>query len=153
MDVVIEILKWTAVIFVAGFVGQFGKSLTLWMLRRAQEKKANKAKAKVAPAIEEKAPGPVEPANPEQEKTDKKAAKAEKKRLKKEAKAEEKRAKEEAKVSVELPADEPDTAERKILDEAFEAVDSAYEDRPPHVPRRESSPPSEEPDEPEPMLE
>jgi hypothetical protein len=153
MDVVIEILKWTTVIFVAGFIGQFGKSLTLWLLKRARERKANEAKAKVAPAMEKKAPGPVEPLIPEQEKLDKKAAKAEMKRLKKEAKAEEKRAKEEAKAGVELPADEPDTAERRILDEAFEAVDSAYEDRPPHVTRRESPEPAEEPDKPEPMLE
>jgi len=37
VDTVLEILKWTALVFIAGLVGQVGKSLTLWLMARAKE--------------------------------------------------------------------------------------------------------------------
>jgi hypothetical protein len=39
MDIILEILKWVLVILVAGFIGQFGKSLSLQVIDYYRKKK------------------------------------------------------------------------------------------------------------------
>jgi len=39
MDTVIEILKWVMLILLAGFIGQFGKSMSLRVIHYFQDKK------------------------------------------------------------------------------------------------------------------
>lgn len=66
MDVVLQVLMWLGLAFLAGFVGQFGKSLTLKLLAR------RRAASGAAPAPDY-----------ERSKLEKKRAKAELKRSKK----------------------------------------------------------------------
>ena len=46
MDTAIEIMKWALLILLAGFIGQFGKSLSLRVIHYFQDKK----KKKISPA-------------------------------------------------------------------------------------------------------
>jgi len=39
MDIIFEVLKWVAVILVAGFIGQFGKSFSLHVIAYYKKKK------------------------------------------------------------------------------------------------------------------
>jgi hypothetical protein len=48
MDTAIEIIKWALLILLAGFIGQFGKSLSLRVIHYFQDKK----KKKISPAAE-----------------------------------------------------------------------------------------------------
>jgi cell shape-determining protein MreC len=50
MDIAIEILKWVLLILLAGFIGQFGKSLSIRVLHYFQDKrrKSNSPVAEVA---------------------------------------------------------------------------------------------------------
>jgi hypothetical protein len=43
MDTAIEILKWVLLILLAGFIGQFGKSLSLRLIHYFQDKRGKKA--------------------------------------------------------------------------------------------------------------
>ena len=71
MDVVLEVLMWVALVFAAGVVSQFGKSLTLKILERRRERRRLDA----APQGQASAK--------EAQKAEKKAAKAAVKQLKK----------------------------------------------------------------------
>jgi hypothetical protein len=70
VDVVLEILKWTALVFIAGLVGQVGKSLTLWLMGRAKE-----GRSRGAPDSESPPPQPSQKALKAAAKIEKKAAK------------------------------------------------------------------------------
>ena len=39
MDIILEVLKWVLVILIAGFIGQFGKSLSLHLIDYYKKKK------------------------------------------------------------------------------------------------------------------
>ena len=39
MDIIFEVLKWVVVILIAGFIGQFGKSLSLHVIASYKKKK------------------------------------------------------------------------------------------------------------------
>ena len=39
MDIIFEVLKWVLVILIAGFIGQFGKSLSLHVIAYYKKKK------------------------------------------------------------------------------------------------------------------
>jgi hypothetical protein len=85
MDTVLDILQWIAVIFLAGLVGQLGKSLTLRIL--------GELKARRNPA-EGAAAAPLHGASgPEGKDANKARVKEEKKALKAQHKAEKKRRK------------------------------------------------------------
>jgi len=80
MDLALQILGWVALAFLAGFIGQFGKSLTERLLARRRERR------------DEARPGAPEPlqaleaapaGDKERAKIEKKQAKAEYKRRKK----------------------------------------------------------------------
>jgi hypothetical protein len=71
VDVVLEVLMWVALVFAAGVVGQFGKSLTLKILERRRERRRLQAGPQ--------AQAPTKDA----QKAEKKAAKAAVKQLKK----------------------------------------------------------------------
>ncbi len=45
MDVLLQILMWVGLAFLAGFIGQFGKSLTLRMLERRRAGAARQTEA------------------------------------------------------------------------------------------------------------
>ena len=45
MDIVADILKWVIVILIAGFIGQFGKSLSLHIIDSYKKKKAKATSA------------------------------------------------------------------------------------------------------------
>jgi hypothetical protein len=79
VEILLEVLKWVAIVFVAGAIGQFGKSLTLKILENRRRKAAAVGEAP-APA------GPTPGAaglTKEEAKAAKKARKAEAKRRKK----------------------------------------------------------------------
>jgi hypothetical protein len=48
MDTAIEIIKWALLILLAGFIGQFGKSLSLRVIHYFQDK----TKKNMSPAVE-----------------------------------------------------------------------------------------------------
>ena len=94
----LRIAKWVLIVLVAGFIGQFGKTLAKHLMEKARLKKKG-----LSPTVEEtpsitgrarieNTPGPQEPLpsaiSPEERtKHDKKLAKAQVKQKKKEAKA------------------------------------------------------------------
>ena len=69
----LTIIKWVIIVFIAGFIGQFGKSLTKQFLRWLRERKAKK---KPVQALKEKPSKKLS-------KLEKKRQKVELKRLKK----------------------------------------------------------------------
>ncbi len=81
MDILLEVLKWAALVFVAGMIGQLGKTVTLKTLERRRRSRDQGA-----------APRPAEAP------TDAAAAKAAKKAIKAQVKARKK-----------APAEEPDS--------------------------------------------
>jgi len=85
VDVLLEILKWVLIVFVAGVIGQLGKSLTLKILdERRKKKEAAGAQSTEPPLV----PLPAKSAAP-----DAKTAKELTKQQKKTAKAQQKRRK------------------------------------------------------------
>jgi len=52
MDTALEILKWVLLILLAGFIGQFGKSLSLRVIHSFQDRK-KKEGANTAPIVQE----------------------------------------------------------------------------------------------------
>lgn len=74
-QIVLTIIKWVIIVFIAGIIGQFGKSLTLHLLDwwKKRKAKATPAKTKSYPAKSSK----------KLSKLEKKKQKAEIKRLKK----------------------------------------------------------------------
>ncbi len=85
MELALEILKWVALVFVAGVIGQLGKSLTLRIIdsrRRRREGKNAETKMVESPAA---APSRNDAAmGKEERKARKKEAKSDLKRRKKE---------------------------------------------------------------------
>jgi len=85
------ILKWVLAALAAGFIGQFGKSLALYLLRRRRMRRGEEAEAQDVAPTSTDAPSAETSANAEVEKArldavakiEKKRAKAEVKRLKK----------------------------------------------------------------------
>lgn len=69
-----QIIKWTFIVFVAGFIGQFGKSLTLWILKKLRKKKELNLQQELKK---------IEKKKDNKSKLEKKRIKAELKRLKK----------------------------------------------------------------------
>ena len=49
MDIILEVLKWVVVILIAGFIGQFGKSLSLHVIDYYKKKKGKRTSP--APSI------------------------------------------------------------------------------------------------------
>lgn len=70
------VLKWVLVVLAAGFIGQFGKSLALFFIKRRRNKKALEADLEPTGAS-------ARTVAPNQAKIEKKRAKAKVKRLKK----------------------------------------------------------------------
>ena len=58
MDIAVEVLKWVAIILIAGFIGQFGKSLSLHIIDYFKKKK-EKAGDQLASKEEEAKPAPL----------------------------------------------------------------------------------------------
>jgi len=80
------ILRWVLAAVIAGFIGQFGKSLALFLMQRRRSKKAPKADPVPTNPASETAPSDVDAEQTYlkgQAKIEKKQAKAEVKRLKK----------------------------------------------------------------------
>jgi len=80
-----RVLRWVLAALAAGFIGQFGKSFALYVLRRRRARRADEAKDAVAPSVSQPTTAAdVERARVEAlAKIEKKRAKAEVKRLKK----------------------------------------------------------------------
>ena len=76
-DLLIEVLKWTGIVFAAGFVGYFGRYLSMLIIERMHKKKSQQASA--AEPVEEKT-------SSRDDKLEKKKAKLEVKKAKKEKK-------------------------------------------------------------------
>ncbi|MBW3002877.1 hypothetical protein KY338_06985 [Candidatus Woesearchaeota archaeon] len=72
-EITVTIIKWVIIVFIAGIIGQFGKSLTLHLLEWWRKRKARVSPAKTAPHSKSK----------KLSKLEKKRQKAEIKRLKK----------------------------------------------------------------------
>lgn len=72
-EIAITIIKWVIIVFIAGIIGQFGKSLTLHLLDWWRRRKAKTSPAKTVSRSESK----------KLSKLEKKRQKAEIKRLKK----------------------------------------------------------------------
>ena len=58
MDIVIDVLKWVIIILIAGFIGQFGKSLSLHIIDYFKKKKG-KTGDPLASKDEETKPAPL----------------------------------------------------------------------------------------------
>ena len=59
MDIVADVLKWLIIILIAGFIGQFGKSLSLHIIDYYKKKKAKgKSADQLASKEDEKKPIP-----------------------------------------------------------------------------------------------
>jgi hypothetical protein len=82
-----NVLKWVLAALVAGFIGQFGKSLALHLMQRRRARRAE--------SLEKQAEVPLD-AGPEQERLERERLEARAKIEKKRAKAELKRIKKEA---------------------------------------------------------
>ncbi len=80
-EVVWTVAKWVLVVIAAGFIGQFGKSLALFLLERRRRRRANTADEGLSPSVEPSSPPDV--AMKASSKIEKKRAKAEVKRVKK----------------------------------------------------------------------
>jgi len=84
----VQILTWVGIVFAAGFIGYFGRYLSMLIIDRIHKKQAQESPA--AKATENPAPPPQTPESAQREiekqraKTEKKKAKAEAKRIKKE---------------------------------------------------------------------
>jgi hypothetical protein len=82
------VLKWFLAALVAGFIGQFGKSLALFLMRRRRSKRAESTKAHPSGVPSSTPEADVSRAQADaQAKIEKKRAKAEVKRLKKSGKS------------------------------------------------------------------
>lgn len=96
MDILLEVLKWIMIVLVAGFIGQFGKSISLHIIDYFKKRKAARATS-VSDLAKERPPASIETkevtvkqevnAPPTKEEKDKEQAKAEKKALKAQLKA------------------------------------------------------------------
>lgn len=62
MDTALEVAKWVVLILLAGFIGQFGKSLSVRVIHYFQERK--KGKAPAAAAADHVAPQQAEQSSP-----------------------------------------------------------------------------------------
>ncbi len=85
MDIILEILKWVALILLAGFIGQFGKSLSIHIIdyfksRRNRDLRSTTKGTSQLPIV------PAEQEDQTLPKTDKKALKAQIKAQKKASK-------------------------------------------------------------------
>ena len=74
----LEILKWVGLVFIAGFIGYFGRYLSMMMIDRLRTRKAETTPTTTEP--------PKEPAIAEKAEAEKDKLKLEKKRLKLEKK-------------------------------------------------------------------
>jgi biopolymer transport protein ExbB/TolQ len=77
------VLKWVLAALIAGFVGQFGKSLALFLIKRRRNRKGIEAASNSIGTPPKAASSIHDEARPNQTKIEKKAAKAAVKRLKK----------------------------------------------------------------------
>jgi uncharacterized pyridoxal phosphate-containing UPF0001 family protein len=75
MDTAIEIIKWALLILLAGFIGQFGKSLSLRVIHYFQDKKKKKISPSAEVEQEVDRAGKVDSIDPDH-KTEKKMLKA-----------------------------------------------------------------------------
>jgi hypothetical protein len=83
-SLILEILAWVGMAFAAGFIGYFGRHLSMMLIERSRRKKSGGAQ----PATETVTPAQEEERSA-QLKLEKKRAKAEAKKLKKEGKNQE----------------------------------------------------------------
>jgi hypothetical protein len=85
MDLFLEALKWILIVLAAGFIGQFGKSLSTHIIEYLKKRKLQGADGPPVPvAVTQGEPSPA--GAPGQEKAEKKAVKAQEKLQKKAAK-------------------------------------------------------------------
>jgi len=107
MDILLEVLKWVIIVLLAGFIGQFGKSISLHIIDYFKKRKANRtltepdlAKGPQVASTESSEPiikkeEATQPLKEEKEKqqlkADKKALKAQQKAKKKAEKAKQKK--------------------------------------------------------------
>jgi len=82
MDTALEVLKWVVLILLAGFIGQFGKSMSVRVIHYFQEKK--KRNVPTVPVVDQVAVRQADPLSPGSD------PKAEKKILKGQLKAQKK---------------------------------------------------------------
>ena len=86
----VQILTWVGIVFAAGFIGYFGRYLSMLIIDKVHKKRAQESPA--AKSIEIAQPPPQTPESARREieeqraKVEKKKAKAEAKRIKKEGK-------------------------------------------------------------------
>jgi hypothetical protein len=80
-ETVWTVAKWVLVVIAAGFVGQFGKSLAIFLLERRRRRQANAASEGSVPSADPSAPS--DSALKARSKIEKKRTKAEVKRVKK----------------------------------------------------------------------
>ena len=78
----LEILKWVGLVFIAGFIGYFGRYLSMMMIDRLRKRKAETTPANTEPHKEPATVGAAE-AEKNKLKLEKKKLKLEKKRAKK----------------------------------------------------------------------
>ena len=88
-NLAVEILKWVGIVFAAGFIGYFGRYLSMLLIERLRRKKTRATPStevtKEAPVTQETTPENIRLELAKQKaKTAKKKAKAEAKRVKKE---------------------------------------------------------------------
>lgn len=87
-----QVLKWVLIVLSAGFIGQFGKSLATYLMKKARVSRTAGASTEASTELPKETKGetPAAPPAPERDelqgKTDKKAAKALIKIRKKESK-------------------------------------------------------------------
>ena len=62
MDIAIEVLKWVVLILLAGFIGQFGKSMSVRVIHYFQEKK--KRNVPTVPVVDQVAVRQADPSSP-----------------------------------------------------------------------------------------
>lgn len=85
MDLFLEVLKWILIVLAAGFIGQFGKSLSTHIIEYLKKRKLRGAAGPPVPAaVTQGEPFPA--GAPGQAKTEKKVFKAQAKQQKKAAK-------------------------------------------------------------------
>ena len=91
-NLLLEILKWVGIVFAAGFIGYFGRYLSMLLIERVRKKKAQQTPttepAKEIPASQVTSPETIRLQLEEKKaKLEKKKAKAEAKKAKKEQKS------------------------------------------------------------------
>lgn len=91
MDILLEVLKWVIIVLLAGFIGQFGKSISLHIINYFKKRKAKRTLTEpdLAKALQVASTEPSETIIKKEEK-EKQQLKADKKALKGQVKAKKK---------------------------------------------------------------